>query len=46
MMGITAKQFNFIVYYCQPYSSFQRGTYENINWLVLEDDIKKELILV
>ena len=26
MMGITAKQFNFEVYYWQPYSSFKRGT--------------------
>ena len=34
MMDITAKQFNFKVYYCQPYSSFQRGTNENINVLV------------
>ena len=34
MMGITAKQFNFKVYYCQLYSSFQRGTNENINGLV------------
>ena len=34
MMGITAKQFNFKVYYCQPYSSFQRGTNENINGIV------------
>ena len=31
MMGITAKQFNFKVYYCQHYSSFQRCTNENIN---------------
>ena len=34
IMGITAKQFNFKVYYCEPYSSFQRGTNENINRLV------------
>ena len=34
MMGITAKQFNFNVYYCQFYSWFQRGTNENINGLV------------
>ena len=34
MMGIIAKQFNFKVYYCQPYSSLQRGTNENINGLV------------
>ncbi|WPL36945.1 IS30 family transposase [Malacoplasma iowae] len=34
MMGITAKQFNFKVYYCQPYSSFQRGSNENINGIV------------
>ena len=34
MMGIIAKQFNFKVYYCQSYSSFQRGTNENINGLV------------
>ena len=34
IMGITAKQFNFKVYYCQLYSSFQRGTNENINELV------------
>ena len=34
MMGITTKQFNFKVYYCQPYSSFQRGTNENINGIV------------
>ena len=26
MMGIIAKQFNFKVYYYQPYSSFQRST--------------------
>ena len=30
MMGITAKQFNFKVYYCQPYRPLQRGTNENI----------------
>ena len=36
MMGITAKQFNFKVYYCQPYSWFQRGTNENINGLFRE----------
>ena len=30
MMGITAKQLNFKVYYCQPYRPFQRGTNENI----------------
>ena len=35
MMGITAKQFNFKVYYCQLYSSFQRGTNENINGIVI-----------
>ena len=34
MMGITAKQFNFKVYYYQPYSSFQRCTNENINGIV------------
>ena len=34
MMGITSKQFNFKVYYCQPYSSFQRDTNENINRIV------------
>ena len=34
MMGITAKQFNFKVYYCEPYSSFKRGTNEKINGLV------------
>ena len=34
MMGITAKQFNFKVYYCQLYSSFQRCTNENIDRLV------------
>lgn len=34
MMGITAKQFNFKVYYCQPYSSFQRGSVENLNGLI------------
>ena len=34
MMGITAKQFNFKVYYCQPYSSFQRGSNENINGII------------
>lgn len=34
MMGITAKQFNFKVYYCQPYSSFQRGSNENVNGLI------------
>ena len=34
MMDITRKQLNFKVYYCQPYSSFQRGTNENINGLV------------
>ena len=34
MMGITAKQFNFKVYYCQPYSSFQRGSNENIKGIV------------
>ena len=33
-MGIIAKQFNFKVHYCQPYSSFQRGTNENINGIV------------
>ena len=31
MMGITAKQFGFKAYYCQPYSSFQRGSNENLN---------------
>ena len=34
MMDITAKEFNFKVYYCQPCSSFQRGTNKNINGLV------------
>ena len=34
MMDITAKQFNLKVYYCQLYSSFQRGTNENINGIV------------
>ena len=34
MMGIIAKQLNFKVYYCQPYSSFQRDTNENINDIV------------
>ena len=34
MMDITVKEFNFKVYYCQPCSSFQRGTNENINGLV------------
>ena len=34
MMGIIAKQFNLKVYYCQSYSSFQRGTNKNINGLV------------
>ena len=34
MMCITVKQFNFKVYCCQPYSSFQRGTNENINGIV------------
>ena len=34
MMGITAKQFDFKVYYYQPYSSFQRGTNKNINGIV------------
>ena len=34
MMDIRAKQLNFKVYYCQPYSSFQRGTNENINGIV------------
>ena len=34
IMDITAKQFNFEVYYCQPYFSFQRGTNENINRIV------------
>ena len=33
-MSITAKQFNFKVHYCQPYSSFQKCTNENINVLV------------
>ena len=32
--GITAKEFNFKVHYCQPYSSFQKCTNENINVLV------------
>ena len=32
MMGITAKQFDFKVYYYQPYSSFQIDTNENIIW--------------
>ena len=45
MMDITAKQFNFKVYYCQPYSSFQRGTNENINVLV-RNNTKRGLILV
>ena len=44
MMGMTAKQFNFRVYYCQLYSLFQRGTNKNIDGLV-GDDTKKELIL-
>ena len=34
MMDITAKEFNFKVYYCQPCSSFQRGTNKNINGIV------------
>ena len=34
MMDIKAKQFNFEVYYCQSYSSFQRGTNKNINGIV------------
>lgn len=34
MMGITAKQFKFKAYYCQPYSSFQRGSNENLNGIV------------
>ena len=34
MMCITSKQFNFRVYCCQPYSSFRKGTNENINGLV------------
>ena len=34
IMGITAKQFNFEVYYCQLYSSFQKGTNKNINGIV------------
>ena len=34
MMGIAVKQFNFKVYYYQLYSSFQRGTNENINGIV------------
>ena len=34
MIGIIAKQFNFKVYYCQLYSSFQIGTNENTNELV------------
>ena len=34
MMDITAKEFNFKVYYCQPCSSLKRGTNENINELV------------
>ena len=46
MMDITAKQFNFKVYYCQPYSSFQRGTNENINGIVKRWCKKKEIILV
>ncbi|QHG89482.1 IS30 family transposase [Malacoplasma iowae] len=33
-MGITTKQLNFKVYYCQHYSSFQGCTNENINGLV------------
>ena len=45
MMGIIAKQFNFKFYYCQHYSSLQRGTNENINGLV-KKWYKKELILV
>uniref|UniRef100_UPI0038737C87 IS30 family transposase n=1 Tax=Malacoplasma iowae TaxID=2116 RepID=UPI0038737C87 len=45
MMGITAKQFNFKVYYCQPYSSFQRGSNENINGIVRRW-YKKELTSV
>ena len=46
MMGIIAKQFNFKVYYCQPYSSFQRGTNKKINGIVRRWYKKKELILV
>ena len=34
IMCITSKQFNFKVYYCQPYSSFQRSTNENINGII------------
>ena len=34
MMDITAKQFNFKVYHCQPYFSFQRITNKNINGIV------------
>ena len=45
MMGITAKEFNFKVYYCQSYSWFQKGTNENINGIV-KNDIRKELILI
>ena len=32
--GLLGKEFNFKVYYCQPYCSFQRGTNENFNGLV------------
>ena len=39
--GITAKEFNFKVHYCQPYSSFQKYTNENINVLV-RGSYKKE----
>ena len=34
MMDITAKQFDFKVYYYQPCSSFQIGTNENINGII------------
>ena len=33
MIGIKAKQFNFKVYYCQPYSSFQKALTKH-KWVV------------